>query len=395
VGPVCDGSNLLPLTCRAQPKIQRFAGSHGKSNGTVFQGAVLNHIFGALLLCLVVGCQTPRIAERHPHEESEPWVQAESDRVPRAAPAPLTSAAQGGVALPAKDPCPLDSDVDLILQPELETGGVSTRNLMTWVELLAGPGLRGREAGTRDAQAAAHVIAEYFQAIALLPQGTSGYCTRFGADGIRDQNVLAHLLPVNKNACGYVVLGAHYDALGVDNRGHIRPGADDNASGVAVLLEAARLLAVEPLPDVGVVFASFGAEERGFLGAQAYAMRPTIPLASIRLMVNVDMAGRRPSGYPTIGYQVFGPERQRTTELVRSASKRSGFVVTPARLGARGDHAAFGPTVPAVFFSTMTHADYHSPNDTPRRVEPTQVTSTLRLVLELVRGVGCPELNPG
>lgn len=356
----------------------------------VTHGALFRRVLAVALGGLVVGCQATRGAEHRASEDAGPQVAHQRVMAPSVMPARLSPAVRADIPVSAKEPCALAADLERVELPELEEGGVSTSNLMAWVGLLAGPALHGREAGTRDAQVAAYAIAEFFESIALVPRGTSGYCTRFGVADMRDQNVVGHLPPVNPNACGHVVLGAHYDGLGVDKRGHIRPGADDNASGVAVLVEAARLLALDPLPDVGVVFASFGAEEQGYLGAKAYAMRPSVPLDTVLLMINVDMAGRRPSGYPTIGYQVFGPERRGTDSLVRGASQRSGVVVTQARLGARGDHAAFAASVPAVFLSTMTHADYHGPNDTAERVEPAQVAATLRLVLELVRSVGCP-----
>jgi aminopeptidase N len=150
----------------------------------------------------------------------------------------------------------------VVEQPPLEAPPEpSDVNLRSWVETLAGPGLRGREAGTADALRAARSIAERFSALGIDRPDVSGYCRPFADADLRDHNVVAHL-PPREDRCRWVVLGAHYDALGVDRRGRIHPGADDNASGVSLLLEAARLLAGERRPDAGVVFAAFGGEEK-------------------------------------------------------------------------------------------------------------------------------------
>jgi putative aminopeptidase FrvX len=219
-----------------------------------------------------------------------------------------------------------------------------------------------------------------------------GYCQPFSADGYRDQNVIAHLNP--ERAC-FVVLGAHYDALGEDAAGRIRPGADDDATGVAVMLEVARLVATSARrPRAGLVLAAFGAEENGLVGSQAYVAQPTVPLERVALMVNVDMAGRRPGGrYPSIGWEASGPERRATAALVRRAADAVQVGAIPMRLGDRGDSASFAPHVPTVFFSTAVHPDYHQPTDTPERVDYGQVERALKVVLELIERVECDSLQ--
>src|SRR5690606_3041326 len=115
---------------------------------------------------------------------------------------------------------------------------------------------------------------------AAEPASGGDFCQPFAAGAGRDVNVIAHLS--RAGASCQVVIGAHYDALGVDDRGRIRPGADDNATGVAVLLELARIWR-EPAarPRVGVVLAAFGAEEIGLLGSAAWVAKPSVPLSSV------------------------------------------------------------------------------------------------------------------
>lgn len=265
-------------------------------------------------------------------------------------------------------------------------GARSADNLRAWVSALAGPELGGREAGTRDAATAAHLVADYFAALGASAPFDGGYCQRFAADGIEDQNVVAHL----PGSTCWVVVGAHYDALGVDEHGRVRPGADDNATGVAVMLELGRRMAASPRsarPSVALI--AFGAEEPGLLGSHAYVTRPSLPLGSVALMINVDMAGRRPRGHAVIGFEASGPGRAAVARRVRSAARAAGVAAVAMRLGERSDSAAFSPHVPTVFFSTTVHADYHQPTDTPERVDYQQVERTLDLVTELLGSFDC------
>jgi hypothetical protein len=233
------------------------------------------------------------------------------------------------------------------------------------------------------------LIADYFASIGAAKPSADGYCQGFAAEGYRDQNVVAHLHP--ERAC-FVVLGAHYDALGEDDAGRIRPGADDDATGIAVMLEIARLVAAERLVlRTGLVLAAFGAEEKGLVGSRAYVRSPSVPLDRVALMVNVDMAGRRPGGrYPSIGWEASGPDRRATATRVIRAAKRAQVGAIPMRLGDRGDSASFSPHVPTVFFSTAVHPDYHQPTDTPDRVDYGQVERALSLVREVLQSVECP-----
>jgi hypothetical protein len=311
---------------------------------------------------------------------------------PAAAPAPAARPAiprAPGETAAAPAACAPAEHLPAVDQPTHEMPArPSEANLRSWVETLAGTGLRGREAGTADALRAARSIAERFSALGIDRPDPSGYCRPFSDADLRDHNVVAHM-PPREDRCRWVVLGAHYDALGVDRRGRIFPGADDNASGVSLLLEAARLLAGERRPDVGVVFAAFGAEEKDLSGSRAYVQGPTLPLDRVALMINVDMVGKRPAGHPGIGYQPFGRESERTDRLVKRAAGRAAVGVIPMRLGDRSDSASFAPHVPTVFFSTAVSAEYHQPTDTPDRVDYGQVRRALQVVLELVESVGC------
>jgi aminopeptidase N len=318
----------------------------------------------------------------------------------------LASFAGDASAEPSSRPsaCSVAAHVEPVVAPALEASlQISTANLRAWVSALAGPSLRGRAAGSADSRRSARLLAEYLRTLGAQPPSGSDHCRPFEVNGVRDQNVIGYLPPPGSarasNAGKWVVLGAHYDALGVDAQGRIYPGADDNATGVAILLEVARLLAARSANGglaarPGVVFIAFGAEEEGLYGSAAYVAAPTIPLERVALMINVDMAGRLLAGNPGIGYEATGPERRSTVALVRRAASAAKVGVAPLHLGDRGDSASFSPYVPTVFFCTTVHADYHQPTDTAERVNYAQVTRAAELVLSLIEHVPATPAGP-
>jgi len=306
----------------------------------------------------------------------------------------LCAAARHATAAPPV--CDMAFAAPKVSLPELEdTLGISTPNLRAWVGALAAPALHGRRAGSDDSRRSARLIAEYLQHIGAQPARGSDYCLAFSRAGLHDQNVVGMIPPTSPGSPDvsrpWLLLGAHYDALGVDAAGKIRPGADDNASGVAVLLEVARQLALarrkadsgDP-SSPGVVFVAFGAEEPGLYGSAAYVKQPPLPLERLSLLINVDMAGRLLAGNAGIGYQATGQLQTQTVRLVREAARAAGVGAVPMNLGDRSDNASFPPFVPSVFFSTTIHADYHRPTDTAERVDYAQVTRAARLVLKLI-----------
>lgn len=118
---------------------------------------------------------------------------------------------------------------------------------------------------------------------------------------VKTSNVVAYIKgndPVLKNE--YIVLGAHYDHLGMggpssksDKKNAIHFGADDNASGIASLLEIAEKMAANKKQlKRSIIFVAFGAEEQGLLGSKFFVENPIVPLSQIKLMINMDMAGR-------------------------------------------------------------------------------------------------------
>lgn len=182
--------------------------------------------------------------------------------------------------------------------------------------------------------------------------------------------------PVLKNE--YLVVGAHYDHLGMGGpgSGSRRPdmqlahtGADDNASGVAAMIELAKVLSADRKNlQRSIIFVAFGAEEKGLLGSKFFVNSLPVEQAKIKLMVNLDMLGRMKEDN-SIQLGGTGTAKEMEELISHSLSNHNILLNTfPEGLGP-SDHASFyGQDIPVLFFSTGPHMDYHTPEDTPDKV---------------------------
>ena len=198
-----------------------------------------------------------------------------------------------------------------------------------------------------------------------------------------------------------VVLGAHYDHLGYGGANSAAPGdqtvhhgADDNASGTALLVEVARMLKQQgPFPRT-ILFVAFSGEERGLLGSAHYAANAVVPLNETVAMVNLDMVGRLD------GNKI----------VVHGTGTGTGFDALVDRfVAARGFEAAkepggFGPSdhssfyarkIPVLHLFTGSHADYHRPTDTADKINYDGMVRITRLVADVVRELATVPDRPG
>ena len=168
-----------------------------------------------------------------------------------------------------------------------------------------------------------------------------------------------------------VVVGAHYDHLGMGGAGSLAPGtraihngADDNASGTAALLEVARILADGPAPRRPVLFLAFSGEERGLLGSAHYVADPTVPLDDAVAMLNMDMVGRLREDRLTVFGVGTAPEWDGLLDAANAAMDDPFELVTSPDGYGPSDHSSFyGAGIPVLHFFTNTHAEYHRPED--------------------------------
>jgi hypothetical protein len=193
-----------------------------------------------------------------------------------------------------------------------------------------------------------------------------------------------------------VVVGAHYDHLGFGGQFSmapgvhaIHPGADDNASGTALLLDVARRLTALPAhPDRTILFLAFGAEEIGAIGSRYWVQHPSVPLDHIVAMINADMVGRMHDDRLVIDGVGTSPGWK---PLVDDAAKGLGLDLAFGGEGfGASDHASFTAVrIPVAFFFTGAHPDYHKPSDTADKInaagEARIVTLAARLALALAQ----------
>jgi Iap family predicted aminopeptidase len=175
------------------------------------------------------------------------------------------------------------------------------------------------------------------------------------------QNVLA-FIPAKKKSKKYIVFTAHYDHLGRMGQQTFFPGGNDNASGVAMLLELATYYAKNP-SDVNVVFIAFAGEEVGLLGSQFFVENPKIPLDKIRFLFNLDIMGSGEEGVTIVNATLFPKEFQQ----LQACNVNNQFLPKIASRGpaANSDHYFFTEKgVPAFFMYTMgPNKHYHDVDD--------------------------------
>ena len=203
-----------------------------------------------------------------------------------------------------------------------------------------------------------------------------------------------------------VVIGAHYDHVGIggrlsvtpDRTGEIHNGADDNASGTAAIIEMARTAAAERtrFPRT-LIFVAFAGEERGLLGSARYMTDPTVPAGNIVAMLNLDMVGRARGGVDISGLEV-SPSMEADLKAAVEVSKVGLSVHRQGPGAGRSDDSSFiDYRIPAVNFFTGFHDDYHAPGDDWQKIDAAGTRQVATLALELAAQLAArrdrPEFN--
>jgi Zn-dependent M28 family amino/carboxypeptidase len=277
---------------------------------------------------------------------------------------------------------------------------------MAHVEALTTAKMAGREAGSEGERLAAGYIAGVLRAAGIAPSDQPVDM----ADGRKSLNVVGVIRGAGERAGEHVVLGAHMDHLGTRPEG-VYHGAEDNASGVAVVLEIGEALQRQrALLGRSVVLVFFGAEEVGLWGSRAFAQKPTVsPLAA---MVNVDMIGREfidQSRFAAVkpifgihsreGIGILGTKgRPHLRAIVDAACAKEGLTAwapedlpqavaewVERQTRGRGDNHSFEEVgVPALFYGSGESDDYHQPSDTPEKLDPLLMQVRARAILHTV-----------
>ena len=258
---------------------------------------------------------------------------------------------------------------------------VDSDRLMSTVATLADPKFEGRAAGSPGGVAARAWLLERFKAIGLQPVAGSHVFpftfARKSLAGLEGEGANLLGMCVGKDpTLPMFVVSAHYDHLGIRD-GVLYPGADDNASGVAVILEVAAYCQKNPFRR-SIVFAAFDAEEGGLNGARAFVSTPPVPKERIALNVNLDMVSRSDKREIFIAGTYHTPSLKPPLEAV---AKRAPITVLfghdrPKAIAGgvddwtnQSDHGPFhAAKIPFVYFGVEDHVDYHKPTDTADKI---------------------------
>ena len=246
---------------------------------------------------------------------------------------------------------------------------VTSAELSAHVQFLADDMLEGRETGSRGSHAAARYLEERLKEYGLEPAGIGeDFKQPFPGNA---QNILAILPGHDPNLKQeYILVGAHYDHVGYGNRrnsygpiGYIHNGADDNASGVATLLETIdALVSAGYQPRRSILFAFWDGEEKGLLGSKHWLRNPSVPISAVKLAWNIDMVGRLQEGRILVMGSRAGVGMR---QLLSTYNLQDGdWLDLNWDYKDNSDHWTFYQAgIPALCMHTGLHDDYHRPTD--------------------------------
>ncbi len=277
---------------------------------------------------------------------------------------------------------------------------IDTTKIQQHIRTLSNDSLQGRGTGTEGEKRAAAYIQEEFKKIGLQPNGDQGFFTQSftfkgGIHGTGEDGLAANIIGYLDNQReSTIILGAHYDHLGngsqgssldANPQGKIHNGADDNASGVAGVIELARYFKNNAKKEnYNFLFICFSGEELGLYGSKFFTEHPTIDLNNTNYMLNMDMIGRLDPN--TKGLAVSGSGTSQVWEnLLKSLSTEALKIKTDSAGVGPSDHTSFYlKNIPVLHFFTGSHADYHKPSDDWDKINYEGEVDVLKLMIKLI-----------
>lgn len=284
---------------------------------------------------------------------------------------------------------------------------ISADSLKKHVYYLASDKLGGRAPGSKGEKLAQQYIQKAFSQIGLIPKGSKGYLQPFAYKrnlNFHDTTSKKTISCKGTNILGFIdnqapytlVIGAHYDHLGQGESGSpleksktkkIFNGADDNASGVAGVIELSRYYANNNIQEKhNFLFMCFSAEEDGLIGSKYFTNNPTLELMNINAMLNMDMIGRLNDS--TRALMVYGiGTNPGFTDLVKKHAGNLKLVLDSAGSGP-SDHASFyRKNIPVMHFFTGQHSDYHKSTDDAEKCNYTGSAEVLNFIIRLAEDI--------
>lgn len=278
------------------------------------------------------------------------------------------------------------------------------------IRILADDSNEGRASGSAGERMAAAYIVSAFRELRLQPKGDDKtYLQHFtfnkGVHGegaaARGANVLAYL---DNKAASTIIIGAHYDHLGKDGQGSsldanpadkIHNGADDNASGVAGVMELARYFTGNKVREKNnFLFICFSGEELGLLGSKYFTEHPALDLSHVNYMINMDMVGRLDRSTRALVVNGTGTSPVWQPLLEKLSSDDLKISMDSSGTGP-SDHTSFYlKDIPVLHFFTGSHADYHKPSDDWDKINAGGEAKVLDLIIRVVESLdSAPKLS--
>src|SRR5678815_1422729 len=279
------------------------------------------------------------------------------------------------------------------------------QQMVSDISYLASDKLKGRTFGSEGEIKAGDYIAARFKLLGLQPMGDKG--TYFQSLTVKNNN--PHEVEyadakepgflTGRNVIGYldhgapytVIVGAHYDHLGMGTFGSlytgdpaIHNGADDNASGTATILELAQRML--PYKEHNYLFIAFTGEENGLWGSNYFTKHPTIDMSKVAAMVNFDMVGRMSENKIAINGTGTSPA---WNDLIKKANVDSLDITLGESGVGPSDHTSFYLIdIPSIHFFTGAHEDYHKPSDDVDKINADGMEKVANMATRILRSIG-------
>jgi hypothetical protein len=276
---------------------------------------------------------------------------------------------------------------------------IEEKNIKAHIKILSDDAMQGRQTGSDGERMALVYIETEFKALNLQPLGESNtfqqaFPFKSGVHGTGTEgtahNVVAYL---DNKADKTIIIGAHYDHLGLGEngssldanpQGKIHNGADDNASGVAGVLELARYFSKNKITEKSnFLFICFSGEELGLYGSKYFTEHPTVDLTKVNYMINMDMIGRLNPTTKSISVSGSGTSPVWETTLKNIDTKLS--IKTDSAGVGPSDHTSFYlKNLPVLHFFTGSHSDYHKPSDDWDKINYEGEKEVLELIVAVI-----------
>ena len=277
---------------------------------------------------------------------------------------------------------------------------IDERKIKEHIRILSADSMQGRGTGSLGESMAAAYIEKQFKKIKLDPQGEGNtYLQPFpfkggvhgtGTDGTA-HNIIGFL---DNGRTNTIIIGAHYDHLGLGEngssldanpQGKIHNGADDNASGVAGLIELAGYFKKNKQKEkYNFLFLAFSGEELGLFGSKYFTEHPSIALSTVNYMINLDMIGRLDPVTKALAVSGTGTSAVWENELKKLSSDNLKIKTDSAGVGP-SDHTSFYlKNIPVLHFFTGSHSDYHKPSDDWQKINVGGERAVLEFIIKLV-----------